>query len=420
MALEVSTPDMAGQFVQYAEPDMGEGRAVAPPYSTLMNCPNARNIDAVIDFGAARHDSPDHIHLYEVMSSDNQAMVERILYETVSTVRDQMEPDGRLYVVIGENHGSHAHNLAQASLLDDLANEGNRTEQQDHGAAPHILYAIELPQNVLSHTTRKHYEPLNEAQAAALDALDDQGHLYAQMAITKNTLPYARGSLGRTFDLCMRKHIPLAYVDVHYVPESGKALPASDPLAQEVATSLFDGLDLGQVSIPKTPKTEADGSSDERGMIIRNAVMAQRITEAAQRHDADVTVIKTGMRHVTERLQGREMDTSRSLCAFLQDQIRPQDKILPVFLLPRSYVWGDPAEIIPEHLRQNGQDVLVIKGINEGSVQHVNPEREELLIKQLEASYRGSVPDYYKAPAGYNEEDMRAALQSALNTLDAG
>lgn len=241
--------------------------------------------DHILPVGAARYKKPLTNHDYIIARSMNQAAVDDILHKVVTETRRAMEPDARLYVVIGEWHDMPTHHMAQAGLLDNLA-AAVKAGASDHGA---LLYAYEAPYDDLQYYIRHHCDvPVSDAVRPHLHKHDPLGQHFARVSVAYEPSPYAPHSLKRIFDRCLQHDIPVALYDAGR-DDSYKHLSLSDDLTCAFIAAQYKGTTITQHNLAVEGK---------RGIIIRNAVMAERIADAADRHQADTIIVSVGAEHL--------------------------------------------------------------------------------------------------------------------------
>ncbi|MCD8566755.1 MAG: hypothetical protein LRY36_02400 [Alphaproteobacteria bacterium] len=228
-----------------------------------------------------------------VTNPADQAAIDSVLYRAVCETRANMEPGARLYIVIGEEHATTTHRMAQAGLLDNLAT-AVKAGQKEHGQ---ILYSYEFPYNFLQTLAYRHYGlPLKKRAQQKLHETDPLGHHFMRAALANNPLADARQSLYRIFNTCLQHQIPLIMADAARNNKIGHLCP-SDRLAGRTARSLhkitrgrYPELDL---------KNDRIGPASASGTVIRNAVMARRIITAAERNNAGTIITATGFAHMS-------------------------------------------------------------------------------------------------------------------------
>ena len=329
---------------------------------------------------------------YIIANPLDQAAVDDIIYQSVCEARADMQPGGKLYVIMGENHGMPTHRMAQAALLDNLA-LANKSGNMPHG---NLLYAVELPYNDIAKYARNVYNITSSHVGDILHRYDPNGSAYMRAVLSKNIYPYASLSRERAYLTCLYNKIPAVNIDLDmFSATSGDSyviiLSNEDP----VLGLLFE--DVANLNI-------ALHASTGLGMLFRNGGMAIRAWEAAHKtHQADTIVISTGLSHVGGDVRMGH-DYSASFTKMLSYHLGPNDKILPVTFNDSDYVIRDDVD---RQMWQDYPDAVIINGASDKWFDnHLNVGRsqEKRFIGELRRSYNGrKEPVSY---AHYNAKDI--------------
>lgn len=358
--------------------------------------------DHILPAGVTRYRKPLTDHDYLIADSMNQAAVDAILHKAVSETRRVMAPGARLYVMMGEWHAMPTHHMAQAGLLDNLAAYAP-APGSPHGA---LLYAYEAPYNDLQHYIRHHCalsvtEPVQER----LHEHDPLGHYFARASMAFGSSPYAPRSLARAFNACVQQGIPLVLFDAAR-DETYGYLDLSGRLARDFAAARYQGLDLNQARFP----VEGD-----EGTVIRNYVMAARIEDAARQQEADTVIVSVGLEHMGGNVKDN-LSYETSLTAYLKQKIRPQDRVLPVFLSPKRDRKYKAENYAPSALWNDNPAALIIRGADESPYYNgCALGEEDRFIERLGKSYGCDIPSRFKA---FTEPDQDAVRQELQNLIE--
>ncbi|MCD8563097.1 MAG: hypothetical protein LRY54_03420 [Alphaproteobacteria bacterium] len=374
----------------------------------------------ILPAGIVSFENPLTPHDYVMADRMNQAALDRILFDIACKKRGKMAPGARLYIVVGEAHKMPAHRMVQAGLIDNLA-AASRSGAGGHGS---LLFAQELPYNYLQFYARNIYGlSVDKAVQERLHEYDPLGRNFMKAVLADNRfVNMAPQSLARVFSRCLAQDVPLALIDAAQ-DQSQNYLSPSDALACEVAEDIYEGLDLGQEQIPLSPFFGRDKNRiDNRGMVIRNAVMARRAVEAAEEHRADTIVTATGAMHLGGNVaEFRKNDTS--FITFLKEEIRPQDKILPIFIAAGTQ--GLTAEeSIPGDFWEDNPEAVILRGASEafyppvlgdlGIILGLCSCPEPAFLERLGRSYGDAVPARFHETACLEKEAMTRELEEII------
>lgn len=376
----------------------------------------------VLPPGAVKYNKPLTSRDYIITDKMNQAAADALLYQNICDVRQTMEPGGRLYVLMGENHTAPTHLMAQAGLLENMT-AASRQGDTRHGA---LLYALELPYDFLQDIADSYGLFTSPAIRPRLHKQDPLSHHFARAALAQAFFQYAPESKKRCLDSCLRNNIPMTLVDAGRT-ENQKYLDPSDELATKTAQKLFN-IDIAQTKLSLVPefnlRSLLDHNKSLKGIAVRNAVMAQRIVKAAEEHKADTVVVSTGLYHLGgSDLSNAPYDTS--LTHFMKEQISPQDKILPVACFGSPFLAY--LEMIPSALWCDNPDTLIIRGLCEdphvygGAVNTVlrvfGINVENRFISELGESYVHAsqpVPPWFNVPSCPDKKIVRQQLKELI------
>lgn len=354
--------------------------------------------DHILPAGAARYKKPLTDHDYIIAHPADQAAVDAVLHKVVMEMRRAMKPYARLYVVIGEWHAMPAHHMAQAGLLDNLA-AAAKAGSENHGA---LLYAHEAPYDDLPYYIRHHCDvPVSESVRPHLHEHDPQGRYFAQAAMAFDPSSYAPQSLKRIFSRCLQHKISLVPYDAGR-DESYKRLALTDDLTRAFIDSQHKG---------RSPGPRALSVEGKSGMTIRNAVMAERIAMAADRHQAGTIIVGVGAEHLGGRARG-DRGYKNSLTACLKQKIRPQDRVLPVFFSARKDRDYKAERYTPAAFWQDNPGALIIRGAGEEHYYNGSPAgAEDHYIARLGCSYGANIPERFNVLTAPGPEEVRAMLR---------
>lgn len=250
--------------------------------------------------------------------------------------------------------------------------------------------------------------PVEEDLKPHIHKHDPLGHYFARAVLACNIHSYASQSLSRVFNASLQHDVPLALVDAAYTDVNGYLL-SSDELASGLAKDLYDGLDLAKNCVSITPD-----AADNKGAVIRNAVMAHRLVHKAEEHKADTIVMNTGLAHLGGDTL-HDLSYNTSLTAFLRQKIRPQDKILPVvFPLKRDET---PIENhIPSAFWENNPHTFFPRGFSKNLYYAigVGNSEEDDFIAALGRSYGNESPARFDLPAYPHWVSTRQKLQELI------
>ncbi|MCD8566757.1 MAG: TraB/GumN family protein [Alphaproteobacteria bacterium] len=353
------------------------------------------------------HEAPLTDRDFIITDSLDQAAIDAVLHESICETRAGMEPGARLYVVMGEEHRMPTHIMAQAGLLDNLATD-TASGKINHGS---LLLAHETPYDILQFYATRHYGlSIDEKTGRTLHEKDPLGHHFARAFLVEKKALYSPCTLARVFNACLQHNIPLAPIDTACDDEEEHINPA-DALAGRVAQELYGALDLARDNIPTS------GSPDKRGIVIRNAVMVQRMIEAANLHKADTIVAAIGFGHMGGD-RGENLPYETSITGFLNAQLRDGDKILPVYFSLKDEEYDPGSYFSPAFWAENPQAVI-IRGASEGRYSLNSWQGlEDKFIKNLGKSYReaasGPIPARFSPPPQLDKKAIREDIEHLI------
>lgn len=350
--------------------------------------------------GVARYARPLTNHDYIIADAMDQAAVDAIIYKTVCETRAQMEPGGKLFVVMGENHDMPVHVMSQAGLLENIALSANKPDQPDHGK---FLLAYEHPYNAIVRYISDFYDVFTGDVQDSLADYDRGGYYYLRAMLGDNHYPRAPQAGNQLRQTCLRYDIPLVPVDAgrnlitdHY-GQKKNIFSSSDPVLQ----ALYPDVDFltSQICV-----------SDAEGVAMRNVAMVARMLDAAtDAHAADTVVLSTGLSHVA-RDRWQRMQYADSLCVEFNKQIEAPHKILPVLF---DMDGNDMAWDIDEQMWRDHPEALIIRGASDKIYDETNslyPNGESRFIAQLSQSYGGNIPKRFERFTVPDKDAVRSEL----------
>lgn len=255
-------------------------------------------------------------HDYIMVDPMDMKAADTLLFQTVMHKREMMDPDGVLYIIIGEDHQNPAHVMLGTGLAENVA---LAYERNDKSPSLRPVFAAEFSINELAEVAVINYDlPINENVSAGLPDHDPLGRVFALAVLAHNGYNAAPQSLNHLLQTVLHNNMPLCLVD---------------------AKKDEEGYYAGLPSSPDQEKETTEG---------RNAIMATQTQQAAERHDAKIVVATTGLDHMGNKEEGRTFETSYP--ARLAEKIGKKDQILTVFCASANEEWADkylPEDIIP-------------------------------------------------------------------------
>lgn len=351
----------------------------------------------------------------------NMKAADQLLYQITMDTRRAMDPEGTLYVVIGETHTAPSHILLHAGLIDRIA--CTYEETQDPSLKP--LVTLELPYNFLPWYAQTVYK-LGTAtihSPGKIQKKDPLGHIFTRAVRANNDMTYAPRSINARLDTILRHEIPVVLVDTAVkLDKSGvKLICPKDKLSRSIAKEFYD-LNLAKEN------TCYAGLGDPTGMEVRNDVMAVRTAEAAKKHQAGVVMMQIGNAHFgghqkfdeLSELLGIDIDDvelpfETSYPALLAHAIKEKDRIISVFCEHADN------EVIPDtNIAPHDNafiTTVVLRGLANKRFKAGENKAEQRFIKQLGRSYpRTERPAYFKPTITEDKKNMVATLEDLLGT----
>ena len=370
--------------------------------------------------GIVPHDDPVTGRDYIVSGPHDMRAVDELIHKIVCEERAGMATGGRLYIVMGERHGMPSNVLAQAGLVDNL------TATSESGQNPHgkVIVSVENPKNLPGFLAREGFG-LDVPEDFAIhesEKNDPLNHAFARAQILKGKNVEAPISDNILLSRVLQADAPLVLSDamqktmnIDNPDEAYEVLHWLDDEARIFAQRFYN-MDMDG------PDAELLEPENPDGMHVRNAVMAKRTIDAAQKHEADTVIVTAGSAHVEgDRYDGLPYETS--LTKMFEEGIRPQDRIVTISFAEADDEGEPVLNTIPDEMLAAHPDHVIIRGLSSEAFfkTQVGPEPEieqaELAhIEKLGQSYDPeAVPERFQKPAAVSEQTARDELQAALS-----
>ncbi|NQZ14690.1 MAG: hypothetical protein HRT94_07700 [Alphaproteobacteria bacterium] len=229
---------------------------------------------------------------YELKDSmDLYPLVASLYGEIISRIEDS--DDRPLVVLMGEEHSTPSHILAQIALLDYLV--AYFQEDIEKGKKP-IVWGEEISYQHKAINTLGLAGVLDQVtDVSFFDRMlhfDPDQHVLSLANSVTHSATAAPLSRKMLMSSLLSYGIPIACVDAY---TQGEDLVAYDPLAVDVADELYD-LDLSQTPLKASP--DYTDNQDTRGITVRNVVQAHRVKERVLQSDAKVMIVPYGLSHI--------------------------------------------------------------------------------------------------------------------------
>jgi hypothetical protein len=256
--------------------------------------------------------------------------------------RGALPQSSRHFKVFGENHSMSSHIMAQTCAV---------------SSHPGTVFCTERPANALALSAHMNYGlPYMNLPPKNLQETDPSGDLYARSIISSNAF---RAGLARSQRLAaaLRGGGAIACVDA-LKDTNEDYLRAADKLAVDVAVERFK---RKKIDLDRLPSHTCTPERDNRGLIVRNHVMARRIFNAAVLHGAGEIVIGTGMAHLGNKIENvNYADSVPCALAEYAGQHNPKTPVAVTSVFFSSVLGGYmPNRIIPPGRHENHIPVIV-------------------------------------------------------------
>jgi len=351
--------------------------------------------------GVVRHDKPLCNHDYVIADPMDQAALDRLLFAIVCDVRKEMVPEGKLYIVLGENHSNPAHIMAQAGLMENIV----LMEQDKDTMSNPIIFCHETPYNELDDYIHScvdlDIDELELGDDLGLYRYDTLGHVFTKVALFENLSPTAPEARNRLMASILEHRVSACLIDA--ARQDFFYLDGRDGLATEFALAHY-GVNPERESVG----IDIDGSGV--GIGIRNAVMARRSKNKMQKMGSDFALLAVGSGHVFgAEAYGMSFDMSLTSC--LKREILSQDRILSIFFSLESYGPEAIAEnALPDEafVDDFGHIPVIIRGLSERCFDWVD-SGEQAFIESLGKSYTPeNIPNRFFMPS---KPDRQSVLE---------
>lgn len=374
--------------------------------SHVMNGGAAHGLAEALPPGVIKTPAPFITHDYTLTDPMNIKAADDLLYNIVINKREAMAPEGKLYVIMGEEHETVSHLMLQAGLVENCA-----ATYREKALSPvyRPLFAWEQPYNKLVNYLRTPYGlSLDDKAGLRLCQRDHLGHVFARAVLANNTYCYAPQSTNRLFDVLLRTKTPLTMIDAGR--KRNKWLSENDPVSNKIIKQRYTKVDLVD-----NPVNVEETAIDKPGMQIRNAVMAVRTKQAAHYHKAGIIIAGTGLAHLGDKRYGLLFDTS--FPGELQAMIRPQDEII-ILSHEMIHIKNMPEMDMPP-VRCRQVTPVILRNLSEDWVyvgrkkdKEEKARQENNIIDRLGSAYGAAVerPKRFTESPQPDKEDVRNLL----------
>jgi hypothetical protein len=347
--------------------------------------------------------SPENFctHDYTLADPMDIRAADELLHKLIMDERRAMDPEGTLYVVMGEDHTMAAHKMLQAGAVESIGTAYRQTGEEV--LRPCLM--IEAPFNVLASYAKDIYDlPVSDQQIYGLHALDPSGHVLARAVIANNNYANAPNSVSQRLATALRHTVPVVPVDVAERDGNEDGFEPIDPqdtLAAELARTMFK-ISMATREIEKTAS---------QGMQIRNMTMARRIAAAARYHKTGIALIAGGNQHLGDKEDGLPFETS--LPAFLAKTTTPKDRIVSIFTASARDGYT------PENFMPRGSHPKVTPVVLRGLADNAFDmpwlvSKENAFIARLGQSYGENMPERFHPLPPSNLEASKREIEALL------
>jgi hypothetical protein len=322
--------------------------------------------------------SPENftLHDYTVVDPMDMKAVDELFFSLVMAERSAMGSEGTLYVVIGEAHPMAAHRMVQTGLIENIATQYKKSKKPNYRPA----LMVEMPFNDLAVTAEQEYQlTVSHADKYNLHRYDPSGHLFARSILSDNPYTESPEAQNRLFATALHYHIPILPIDAAKM-DAEDAIDPNCEIYGQVVHEYYP--DLAEAKI---------GTLSRVGTDVRNGVMAKRISDKAIENNTGIALVNNGLHHLGRReiylgsrLSVPELPFKTSLPARLSEKIKPNDRILSVFL---SSTRDTPEQVTPPGSHPKITPV-VLRGLAENKFYAGDKKRENQFIAELGESYR--------------------------------
>ncbi len=293
------------------------------------------------------------VYDYTMKKPNDQKSLDTLLYDIVAHERKTMNPNGKLYVIIGENHSKISHDITQANLLENI-----KTKMPDQK----LGLAMEC-------TTE-----YNQASTIGEDFVKIESIL---------------SLLLKDYEILPEKEEQFsALVKSHVEQFNQKALDVPEATARRL------NIHVNYVD-NESARNNLDHAISQQGMKERNQTMSSNIIENSKNKNLDITVAWVGQNH----LQGAKINNKsciqmvgnypfeESLSHYMAQEIEPNDKIIRVLLDKIKYFDNEKVLNSPQADFLNSTSPLVI-------IRNYDPilKDRNINIEDLKKSYGASPP----------------------------
>ena len=310
--------------------------------------------------------------------SMNARAADDLLFNIVSNARAGMPPEGRLFVVMGEDHIRSSHIMLQAGLVENFITAQDAQEHQWQTA-----FSLEAPYNNLAKYLINKFEiPMSGVLAEHFHEYDPDGALYMQNMLADNRTDGAAQAINRRFDSLLRRKTSLLLIDASY-----EKIEAEVPLGPD-----------GQPNYIEIAK-------------FRNVEMAERASNC----DADVNIIAVGTNHLGNNTLNLCFQTS--VQGQLVEKIMPQDHIVTIFPTASSSDLKPEITSLPDTHPQVTQ--VILRGLAEASFRRGEDEAETKFIQKLGETYlENDIPQRFLSPQLPGRDDYVADMKVLVAELE--
>jgi hypothetical protein len=315
-----------------------------------------------------------------------------MIIAAVTHKRQNMHPDGRLYVEMGEAHPAFSHTLAQSVFLDNLHAQTDVGGFNPHGK---IMMALEISYDSLQNiATRDFGINMPDDMRAQLHNKDPLGQLFLKASINayqKHSVYHHNTNLYMN---CLHHGEPVCLADLGHT-DNNMAVDVGDPMTQKIAQDR--GVDLSSTPLLTYPGHAASNwpkhfPPKELGCEFRNSGLSRRTINAAEEWKAKTIVIKMGLAHVGGQIhKNHQLPYETSVTADLKSRIRPQDEVLSINFNclhdGREFV-----DTVPAEMWDNNPDHIIIRNVSKIS------EGTHDFFDALDAFKASYTDKGYKAP----------------------